>query len=60
MLSWVESVPIIDVLILRRLFDIVQSLLLNPFLVRSPATMILMLSSPAPGLMLIGTLCLPL
>lgn len=40
---------------LRRLLDIVQLLLLNPLLVRSPATMALILEMFLLGILLIGT-----
>lgn len=52
--------PIMDELILRRLLEVLHEEPLNPVLVRSPASIILMLASPAPGLMLIGTFWLPL
>lgn len=60
MLRCESSVPMMDELMLRRLLVVPQDVPLNPVLVRSPASMILMLASPAPGLMLMGTLWLPL
>lgn len=45
---------------LRRLLMVPQDEPLNPVLVRSPASMILMLDRLAPGLPLIGTFWLPL
>lgn len=56
MLMWAERVPIIEILMLRRLLDMEQLLLLNPLLVRSMASMILMVGPPLMGRLLIGTL----
>lgn len=52
--------PIIEEFILRRLLIVPQDEPLNPVFVRSPARIILMLDSLAPGLPLIGTFWLPL
>lgn len=45
---------------LRSLFVVLQEFFLNPLLVRSPATMSLILASWAPPRMLMGTFWLPL
>lgn len=58
--SRAESVPMYDMFMLRRLFEIPQSFPLNPLLVRSMASIILSVDPFLPLRQLAGTLWLPL
>lgn len=55
-----DRVPMIEMLMLRRLLEIPQEPLLNPLFVRSMATTILVVECRLLGRRLIGTLWLPL